>query len=148
MEETNNPPVGDVEDQLANWIRQESESAEQAAQAGQPVARKKRRSKISEQLSTDYKPLAVEGLTRIASLLGVYAATRAGEKWLLSDDEAKAFGEAADKVAVKYLPMLSGYAEETALALILISYLVIRIDVTDNRGNDDSGQRINDSGAG
>jgi hypothetical protein len=122
-------PLGNVEDQLASWITKQSNDASQAAETGAPVARRGRRVRsFLESEKPVYKPVAVEALKKLTEVLGRYIAARNGDKWLPTTTEAQAFSEAADKVVVKYLPMISLYAEEAALALVIVAYLVPRLE--------------------
>ena len=75
-----------------------------------------------EDLDDEAMGSLIQGLTG-------YIANRAGDKWRATDEEARQIAECANKVMLKYAPAVAKYQEETALGIVLVAYLLPRLQI-------------------
>lgn len=88
---------------------------------------KKRRKRRAKKIEQEPVTISKEAWASLVAGLAEYTARVRGDaKWLMTVDEAKNIGDAADRVSAKYFPLLASYQEELALGLLLIMYWLPR----------------------
>lgn len=90
---------------------------------GKPKRRRRRARKEEEAPVT----ISKEAWTSLVGGFAEYVSRVKGDpKWLMTPQEAMTIGEASDRVASKYFPLLMNYQEEVALGLLFFMYWLPR----------------------
>ena len=64
----------------------------------------------------------IEGLT-------AFLAKRLGPKWRATPEEARQIGDCLNGVLLKYAPIVARYQEESALAMAVLAYVLVRVSI-------------------
>lgn len=123
-QESLSPGSPDIKEQLSKIIDVAPEIVLE-----EPPRKKRGRKKKDEEPLTS--PIATEALEQFCIAISKLFASRAGEKWVMTQEEAQKIALPLDRCLVKYLPVVAGYSEELALGLALSVYVFARIDVSE-----------------
>lgn len=91
--------------------------------------KRKRRTKAEIAKEERPKSIAPDAMAKLCLACSHVVAKRSGEQWIMSETESQAVGLALDAVAAKYLPEAIEYQEESALAILVVMYVLARVEI-------------------